>query len=143
MEKTYKMSVEKVKQEDMKNSYSHNELIEFRETIKKKLNEAVHEYDIISEQLRNFSYHGTDNTAGELKLMEDVSETNAKEELNLNAGRLKKFIEALKAAAIRIENKSYGICRVTGKLIPRERLLAVPHTTVRIEAKLDQKKAGR
>ena len=134
------MRVERDKQIELKHSYTENELIEFRESIQKKLNEAVHEYEIISEQLRDFSYHGTDSTSGNLKIMEDVSETNAKEDLNLNAGRLKKFIEALKSAAIRIENKSYGICRVTGKLIPRERLLAVPHTTVSIEAKLEQRK---
>ena len=82
--------------------------------------------------------HGTDDTASTFKILEDGSDTLAKEEAGQLAARQKKFIEQLENALIRIENKTYGICRVTGKLIPKERLRAVPHTTQSIEAKLSQ-----
>jgi RNA polymerase-binding transcription factor DksA len=88
--------------------------------------------------LNHSGEHGTDDTASTFKMMEDGSESNAKEEAAQQAARQKKFIEQLDAALVRIENKTYGVCRVTGKLIPKERLRAVPHTTQSMEAKLKQ-----
>ena len=84
--------------------------------------------------------HGTDDTSNTFKVLEDGSDTLAKEEAGQLAGKQQKFIEQLENALIRIENKTYGICRVTGKLIPKERLRAVPHTTQSMEAKLKQYK---
>lgn len=118
-----------------KNHYSEEELKEFKSLINKKLDEAESEYNNIVEQLRNFNNNGTDDTLNSMKIMEDGSDMNIKEELSLNAARLKKFVDNLHSALFRIENKTYGICKVTGKLIPKERLMAVPHTTMTIEAK--------
>lgn len=84
--------------------------------------------------------NGVDDTMPTYKVLEEGSMTQTKEELTNMAARQQKFIQGLKAALIRIENKTYGICRVTGKLIPKERLRAVPHATLSIEAKLTQKK---
>jgi DnaK suppressor protein len=118
-----------------KTSYNEEELNEFRKLINYKLDEAQKEYDFLVDQLRNYNHNGTDDTQTTIKIMEDGYDTNIREELSINAIRIKKFIENLRAALIRIENKTYGICRATGKLIPKERLLAVPHTTQTIEAK--------
>lgn len=82
--------------------------------------------------------NGTDDTAGTYKTLEDGSATLEKESINQLAARQKKFIDNLESALVRIENKTYGICRETGKLIPKERLRAVPHATLSIEAKLKQ-----
>jgi DnaK suppressor protein len=118
--------------------YSDSELEEFREIIIRKLEQAKKELDNLTQQITNPNDHGTDDTAGTFKLLEDGSETLMKEEAGQLASRQKKFIEQLENALVRIENKTYGICRVTGKLIPKERLRAVPHTTQSIEAKLNQ-----
>ena len=118
--------------------YSDNELEEFKKIIHKKLDEARRELDNLTQQMTNPNDHGTDDTAGTFKLLEDGSETMMKEETGKLATRQKKFIEQLENALVRIENKTYGICRVTGRLIPKERLRAVPHTTQSIEAKLNQ-----
>lgn len=118
--------------------YSDSELEEFREIIIKKIEEAKHELNNLTQQITNANDHGTDDTAGSLKMLEDGSESLAKEEAGQLAGRQKKFIDQLENALVRIENKTYGICQVTGKLIPKERLRAVPHTTKSIEAKLNQ-----
>ena len=127
------------KEEDPgKTRYSDKELEEFRQIIVKKLEEARHELNVLPAQLTAANEHGTDDTASTFKMLEDGSESLAKEEAGQLAGRQKKFIEQLENALIRIENKTYGICRVTGKLIPKERLRAVPHTTQSIEAKLNQ-----
>ena len=127
------------KEEDPgKTRYSDKELEEFRQIILKKLEEARHELNVLQAQLTAANEHGTDDTASTFKMLEDGSESLAKEEAGQLAGRQKKFIEQLENALIRIENKTYGICRVTGKLIPKERLRAVPHTTQSIEAKLNQ-----
>jgi RNA polymerase-binding transcription factor DksA len=123
-----------------KTSYSDHELMEFRQVIQNKLSEAQKEYDFLVEELRNFNHNGTDDTNSSMKIMEDGSDTNSKEEISINAARLGKFIENLRAAIFRIENKTYGICKNTGKLIPRERLLAVPHTTQTIEAKMNNRR---
>jgi len=127
------------KEEDPgKTRYSDKELEEFRQIIVKKLEEARHELNVLQAQLTAANEHGTDDTASTFKMLEDGSESLAKEEAGQLAGRQKKFIEQLENALIRIENKTYGVCRVTGKLIPKERLRAVPHTTQSIEAKLNQ-----
>ena len=118
--------------------YSDAELEEFRDIINKKLEQARLELNNLTAQISNPNDHGTDDTAGTFKLLEDGSETLMKEEAGQLATRQKKFIEQLENALVRIENKTYGICRVTGKLIPKERLRAVPHTTQSIEAKLNQ-----
>jgi RNA polymerase-binding transcription factor DksA len=118
--------------------YSDSELEEFRVIINKKLDEARRELDNLTHQITTANEHGTDDTSGTFKILEDGSESLLKEEAGQLAARQKKFIEQLENALVRIENKTYGICRVTGKLIPKERLRAVPHTTQSIEAKLNQ-----
>lgn len=123
-----------------KNSYNEKELKEFKAIIIKKLEEAKVELVNLQAALINANEHGTDDTASTFKMLEDGSDTLAKEEAGQLAVRQKKFIEQLENALIRIENKTYGICRVTGKLIPKERLRAVPHTTQSMEAKLKQYK---
>jgi RNA polymerase-binding transcription factor DksA len=120
--------------------YNDKELEEFKGIINKKLEDARKELISLQEVITNSDDHGTDDTAVSIKLMEDGSDSLAKEEASALAIRQKKFIEQLENALIRIENKTYGICRVTGKLIPKERLRAVPHTTQSIEAKNNQYK---
>lgn len=120
-----------------KTHYSESELQEFKQIILKKLEEAKAELSNLQASLNN-NNNGTDDTAATFKVLEDGSETQAKEENAQLAARQKKFIDQLENALIRIENKTYGICRVTGKLIPAERLRAVPHTTLSMEAKLQQ-----
>jgi DnaK suppressor protein len=123
-----------------KTRYSDKELTEFKEIIIKKLEDARKELVNLQAALNSANEHGTDDTASTFKVLEDGSDTLAKEEAGQLAARQKKFIEQLENALIRIENKTYGVCRVTGKLIPKERLRAVPHTTQSIEAKLQQYK---
>ncbi len=123
-----------------KTRYSDSELQEFKELIMQKLEDARRELSNLQAQLNSSNEHGTDDTASTFKVLEDGSDTLAKEEAGQLAARQRKFIEQLENALIRIENKTYGICRVTGKLIPKERLRAVPHTTQSIEAKLNQYK---
>jgi DnaK suppressor protein len=121
-----------------KTRYSDKELQEFKDIINKKLEDARKELANLQAALNSSNDHGTDDTASTFKVLEDGSDTLAKEEAGQMAARQKKFIEQLENALIRIENKTYGLCRVTGKLIPKERLRAVPHTTQSIEAKLQQ-----
>jgi RNA polymerase-binding transcription factor DksA len=125
-------------EETGKNRYADTELEEFRAIINKKLEEARKELTSLQAQMTAANEHGTDDTASTFKILEDGSDSLAKEEAGQLASRQKKFIEQLENALVRIENKTYGICRVTGKLIPKERLRAVPHTTQSIEAKLNQ-----
>src|SRR5205085_3175804 len=106
--------------------YSDKELKEFKDLIVEKIENAKSEFTLLQQQLNNANENGTDDTGGTFKMLEDGSETLAKEEAAQLAARQRKFIEQLESALIRIENKSYGICRVTGKLIPKERLKAVP-----------------
>ena len=120
--------------------YSDPELQEFKVLVVKKLEEAREELINLQAQIINANENGTDDTGASFKMLEDGSETLAKEEAANLAARQKKFIEQLEAALVRIENKTYGICRITGKLIPKERLRAVPHTTQSMEAKLKQYK---
>jgi DnaK suppressor protein len=121
-----------------KTRYSDKELEEFREIIIRKLEDAKKELITLQAQLTSSNDHGTDDTANTFKMLEDGSDSLAKEEAGQLASRQRKFIDQLENALVRIENKTYGICRVTGKLIPKERLRAVPHTTQSIEAKLNQ-----
>jgi RNA polymerase-binding protein DksA len=130
----------KVKVTEEKTRYSDKELVEFRKIINKKLEEARKELANLQDTLNNPNNNGTDDTGSSFKMLEDGSDSMAKEEASNMAIRQKKFIEQLENALIRIENKTYGICRVTGKLIPAERLRAVPHTTQSIEAKNQQYK---
>lgn len=117
-----------------KQRYSDEELQEFKTLILEKLEVANAEYQDLRRQLRNGDNSDRD-TAPVFKNMEDGADTLNREELGLRASRLEKFIKGLQGALVRIENKTYGICRVTGKLIPKERLRAVPHATLSIEAK--------
>lgn len=121
-----------------KTRYSDAELLEFKELIMEKMDAAKKELHILTTTLSNPNNNGTDDTAGTYKTLEDGSATLEKEQINQLAARQKKFIENLDAALVRIENKTYGVCRETGKLIPKERLRIVPHTTLSMEAKLKQ-----
>ncbi len=121
-----------------KTRYSDEELQEFRDLIIQKVTSAKTELNNLQAFLNSSNEHGTDDTASSFKMLEDGSDTLAKEEAGQLAVRQRKFIEQLENALVRIENKTYGICRVTGKLIPKERLRAVPHTTQSIEAKVKQ-----
>jgi len=121
-----------------KTRYSDAELLEFKEIIQDKLTIAKQELLALTTSLNSSNANGTDDTAGTFKTLEDGSATLEKEQTNQLAARQKKFIDNLEAALVRIENKTYGICRETGKLIQKERLRAVPHTTLSMEAKLKQ-----
>jgi DnaK suppressor protein len=123
-----------------KTRYSDAELEEFRELINDKLKEAYEDYDLLKGSLSHSDNHGTDDTGRTFNMMEDGSETLSREEVAQLAARQEKFIDSLKSALMRIENKTYGICRVTGKLIQKERLRLVPHATLSIEAKNMQSK---
>ncbi|KGN74757.1 molecular chaperone DnaK [Porphyromonas macacae] len=120
--------------------YSDEELAEFREIILKKLDQAKRDYDQLRAGASNNSGNDVMDTSPTFKLLEEGAATLSKEEAGKMAQRLSKFIQNLQAALIRIENKTYGVCRETGKLIPKERLRAVPHATLSIEAKLNEKK---
>jgi DnaK suppressor protein len=118
-----------------KSRYSDEELSEFKELILGKLKEAQEDYELLRGSLSNSDNHGTDDTGRSFNMMEDGSDTLSREEVAQLAVRQEKFIQSLHNALIRIENKTYGICRVTGKLIRKERLKLVPHATLSIEAK--------
>ncbi len=115
--------------------YSDKDLLEFKDIIIKKLDEAHKDYDLLKATISHKDDHGTDDTSPTFKLLEDGSDVLSKEESNALAVRQQKFIQSLENALIRIQNKTYGICRVTGKLISKERLRVVPHATLSIEAK--------
>lgn len=118
-----------------KNRYSDEELEEFRKLINEKLEVAQRDYDALKASLMNTDNNSTDDTSPTYKVLEEGANTLSKEETTRLAQRQMKFIQSLQAALVRIENKTYGICRETGKLIPKERLRAVPHATLCIEAK--------
>ncbi|MBQ7663625.1 TraR/DksA family transcriptional regulator [Pseudoprevotella muciniphila] len=115
--------------------YSDEDLQEFKELIMKKLELAKADYNQIMDTLTGRTSNNVDDTSPTYKALEEGSLTQSKEELTTMAARQQKFIQGLQAALVRIENKTYGVCRVTGKLIPKERLRAVPHATLSIEAK--------
>lgn len=124
---------------DDRSRYSEEELTEFEALINKKLDKAREEYRILKETLNRNNDEGTDATSGgNTKVLEDGAETAEKENLSQLAARQQKYIMNLENALVRIKNGTYGICSVTGKLIPKERLIAVPHTTQSIEAKMMQ-----
>ncbi|MCC5922495.1 MAG: TraR/DksA C4-type zinc finger protein [Crocinitomicaceae bacterium] len=121
-----------------KTRYSDEELQEFKELILSKLEEAKEDLALLKASLSHSDNHGTDDTGRSFNMMEDGSETLSREEMAQLAVRQEKFITSLNNALIRIENKTYGICRQTGKLIRKERLRLVPHATLSIEAKNSQ-----
>ena len=118
-----------------KNRYADAELEEFRAIIEKKLNEAKDDLLVLKGSLSHKDDHGTNDTSRSFNMMEDGAETLMREENAQLAARTEKFIANLEHALIRIKNKTYGICRKTGKLINKDRLKLVPHATLSIEAK--------
>lgn len=120
--------------------YSDEELNEFRELILEKLNKAKEEYEGLKSSITNTDGNDVSDTSPTFKVLEEGAATMSKEEAAHLAQRQMKFIQNLQSALIRIENKTYGICRETGVLIPKERLRAVPHATLSIEAKNNGKK---
>jgi len=121
-----------------KTRYSDEELTEFRELILAKLVKAENDLQLLTEAYTNHNDHGTNDTSPTFKVLEEGHNVLSKEENSRLAARQQKFINNLENALIRIENKTYGICRVTGKLISKERLRSVPHATLSMEAKLKQ-----
>lgn len=115
--------------------YNDADLQEFRDLINGKLKEARIDLDLLKGSLSHNDDHGTDDTGRSFNMMEDGSDTLSREEMAQLASRQEKFVGNLQNALVRIENKTYGICRVTGKLIQKERLKLVPHATLSIEAK--------
>lgn len=121
--------------EKEKTRYSDEELAEFKELILEKLAQAKRDYDLLKSAIDYSESNDTQDTSPTFKTLEEGASTLSKEESGRLAQRQQKFIQHLEAALIRIENKTYGICRETGKLIPKERLRIVPHATLSIEAK--------
>ena len=121
------------------NRYPDKDLEKFRMLIEEKIDKAQHDLELIRSAYMNDGNNGTDDTSPTFKAFEEGSETMSKEANTQLAIRQEKFIRDLKNALIRIENKTYGVCRVTGKLISAERLQLVPHATLSIEAKNMQK----
>lgn len=122
-----------------KNRYSDEELKEFKELIQEKLKTAQEDYEMYKNSITQSDGNDTQDTSPTFKVLEEGAATLSKEESGKLAQRQLKFIQHLQAALIRIENKTYGICRETGKLISKERLRAVPHATLSIDAKNSQK----
>lgn len=118
-----------------KRAYTDKELERFKNIIIKKIDKAKQDLDLLKSAYMNDSDNGTDDTSPTFKAFEEGSETMSKEANTQLALRQEKFIRDLKNALIRIENKTYGVCRVTGKLIKKKRLMVVPHATLSIEAK--------
>ena len=122
-----------------KTRYSDAELEEFRAIIQEKLEKANKDYELLKAAVMNADGNDVTDTSPTFKVLEEGATTRSKEEAGLLAQRQMKFIQSLQAALVRIENKTYGICRETGELIPKERLYAVPHATLSIDAKKGQK----
>ena len=123
-----------------KKRYSDEELEEFRVIINEKLTVAKRDYNAMLRQLMNADGNDVDDTSPTYKVLEEGSTTQSKEELVQLASRQQKFIVGLEAALVRIENKTYGIDRITGELIPKERLRIVPHATLSVASKNARKK---
>ena len=119
--------------------YSDEELLEFKELILERLARARKDLELFNENVAGKG-NNADDTAPTFKILEEGSNVLSKEENSQLAARQYKYIQNLENALIRIENKTYGVCRMTGKLIPKERLRAVPHATLSVEAKMGQKK---
>jgi len=122
-----------------KTRYTDEELVEFKELIIQKLEKATIDFDILKKTITHSESNDTQDTSPTFKVLEEGAATLSKEEAGRLAQRQQKFIQHLQGALIRIENKTYGICRETGKLISKERLRAVPHATLSIEAKQNQR----
>ncbi len=120
--------------------YNDEELEEFKQIILQKLEEAKNDLKLLTEAYTNSNEHGTNDTSPSFKVLEEGYMVRSKEENAQMAARQQKFIKNLENALIRIQNKTYGICRETGVLIPKERLRSVPHATLSVEAKLAQNK---
>ena len=129
-----------LQEENLKNKYSEEELEEFKEIILNKLEKARRDLKMLTEAYANSNDNDISDTSPTFKVLEEGYQVNSKEENSKLAARQDKFITNLENALIRIENKTYGICRVTGKLISKERLRIVPHATLSMEAKLNQGK---
>lgn len=123
---------------ESKERYSDKELMEFKEIILQKLKETKENYEQLRRYFTNEDNNGIDDTSPTFKMIEDGSEVMTKEEIEQQLARLEKYMIDLQNALLRIENKTYGICTVTGKLIPKERLKSVPHATKSIEAKINR-----
>lgn len=123
-----------------KTRYSDEELEEFRGIINEKLKLARRDYNQMMKTLMNADGNDVDDTSPTYKVLEEGSATQTKEELIQQASRLQKFIQGLEAAIVRIENKTYGVDRITSELIPKERLRAVPHATLSVASKNARKK---
>jgi len=123
----------------IKTKYSDQELEEFKKIILKKIEKAQKDYDILKSTITQSESNDTQDTSPTFKVLEEGASTLSKEESGRLAQRQLKFIQHLQAALIRIENKTYGICRKTGELISKERLKAVPHATLSIGAKQNQR----
>ncbi|MBL7111023.1 MAG: TraR/DksA family transcriptional regulator [Bacteroidales bacterium] len=121
-----------------KTRFSDAELEEFRAIILAKLDKARSDYELLKDAITQNESNDTQDTSPTFKVLEEGAATLSKEEAGKLAQRQQKFIQHLQAALVRIENKTYGICRATGKLIPKERLRAVPHATLTIDAKQQQ-----
>ena len=121
-----------------KNRYSDAELQEFKELIQAKIEKAKEDYELLKSAITQSESNDTQDTSPTFKVLEEGASTLSKEEAGRLATRQAKFIQHLQGALIRIENKTYGICRETGVLISKERLRAVPHATLCIEAKSRQ-----
>jgi DnaK suppressor protein len=121
-----------------KNRYTDAELQEFKELIQQKLDKAKEDYEILKSAITHSESNDTQDTSPTFKVLEEGAATLSKEEAGRLATRQAKFIQHLQGALVRIENKTYGVCRETGKLISKERLRAVPHATLCIEAKSRQ-----
>lgn len=128
------------KDDQVKSRYSDEELEEFKQIIMEKLEKANRDLKMLTEAFTNSDEHGTDDTSPTFKVLEEGYQVLSKEENSRLAARQSKFIQNLENALVRIENKTYGICRQTGKLISKERLRSVPHATLSIDAKLNQSK---
>lgn len=120
--------------------YSDKDLQEFKDIILAKLESARKEYDYLLRQIKHKDNNGTDDTASAYVSIDDGTASQQKENVSQLAARQQKFIDNLENALVRIENRTYGICRVTGELISKERLRSVPHTTQSMAAKLKQYK---
>lgn len=119
-----------------KTRYTDEELQEFKELILAKLDKAQRDYELLKSNIMNTDGNDVSDTSPTFKVLEEGASTLSKEEAGQLAQRQMKFIQHLQAALVRIENKTYGICRETGKLIPKERLRAVPHATLSIDSKM-------
>ncbi|MBO4570401.1 MAG: TraR/DksA C4-type zinc finger protein [Bacteroidales bacterium] len=127
--------MEQNKETQEKVRYSDEELQEFKQLILEKLEQARSEYNMLKDAVNHRASNDTEDTSPTFKVLEEGASALSKEEASQLASRQYKFIQNLEAALVRIENKTYGICRVTGKLIPKERLKLVPHATLSVEGK--------